>query len=104
MATARVFKSGNSQAVRLPKDFRFRSKEVEIVTGAVRKSFFERNRKAWSELLSLLPIFRSTLMRWNECMMNRRKSGKICNQVPRYLLDTNTFAFMSAAVGRSSSA
>jgi antitoxin VapB len=30
MATARVFKSGNSQAVRLPKDFRFRSKEVDI--------------------------------------------------------------------------
>ena len=30
MATARVFKSGNSQAVRLPKEFRLRSKEVEI--------------------------------------------------------------------------
>jgi antitoxin VapB len=30
MATARVFQSGNSQAVRLPKEFRFRSKEVEI--------------------------------------------------------------------------
>jgi antitoxin VapB len=30
MATARVFKSGNSQAVRLPKEFRFRGKEVEI--------------------------------------------------------------------------
>jgi antitoxin VapB len=30
MTTARVFKSGNSQAVRLPKDFRFRSKEVDI--------------------------------------------------------------------------
>jgi antitoxin VapB len=30
MATARVFRSGNSQAVRLPKEFRFRSKEVEI--------------------------------------------------------------------------
>jgi antitoxin VapB len=30
MATARVFKSGNSQAVRLPKEFQFRSKEVEI--------------------------------------------------------------------------
>ena len=30
MATARVFKSGNSQAVRLPKKFRFRNKEVEI--------------------------------------------------------------------------
>jgi antitoxin VapB len=30
MATARVFKSGNSQAVRLPKEFRFESKEVDI--------------------------------------------------------------------------
>lgn len=30
MATARVFKSGNSQAVRLPKAFRLRSDEVEI--------------------------------------------------------------------------
>jgi len=30
MGTARVFRSGNSQAVRLPKQFRFRSKEVEI--------------------------------------------------------------------------
>jgi antitoxin VapB len=30
MATARVFKSGNSQAVRLPKQFRFNGEEVEI--------------------------------------------------------------------------
>lgn len=30
MATARVFRSGNSQAVRLPKQFRVNSKEVEI--------------------------------------------------------------------------
>jgi antitoxin VapB len=30
MATARVFKSGNSQAVRLPKEFRFDSEEVDI--------------------------------------------------------------------------
>ncbi len=30
MATAKVFKSGNSQAVRLPKEFRVRTKEVEI--------------------------------------------------------------------------
>lgn len=30
MATAKIFQSGNSQAVRLPKEFRFRSKEVEI--------------------------------------------------------------------------
>jgi antitoxin VapB len=30
MGTARVFKSGNSQAVRLPKQFRLKSDEVEI--------------------------------------------------------------------------
>ena len=30
MHTAKIFQSGNSQAVRLPKDFRFDEKEVEI--------------------------------------------------------------------------
>ena len=30
MKTAKVFRSGNSQAVRLPKEFRFKRKEVEI--------------------------------------------------------------------------
>jgi antitoxin VapB len=30
MGTARVFRSGNSQAVRLPKEFRLNSAEVEI--------------------------------------------------------------------------
>jgi antitoxin VapB len=30
MATARVFCSGNSQAVRLPKEFRLKGKEVKI--------------------------------------------------------------------------
>lgn len=30
MPTARVFKSGNSQAVRLPKEFRVKAKELEI--------------------------------------------------------------------------
>lgn len=31
MSKARVFKSGNSQAVRLPKQFRFDVKQVEIL-------------------------------------------------------------------------
>lgn len=30
MASAKVFKSGNSQAVRLPKQFRVKSKELDI--------------------------------------------------------------------------
>ena len=31
MRRARIFYSGNSQAVRLPKEFRFRVREVEIL-------------------------------------------------------------------------
>ncbi len=31
MKTARIFKSGNSQAVRLPREFQFDGKEVEIL-------------------------------------------------------------------------
>jgi len=30
MRTAKIFKSGNSQILRLPKDFQFQSSEVEI--------------------------------------------------------------------------
>jgi antitoxin VapB len=30
MAVTKVFRSGNSQAVRIPKQFRFRSQQVEI--------------------------------------------------------------------------
>jgi len=30
MTIAKVFRSGNSQAVRLPKEFRFKAREVEI--------------------------------------------------------------------------
>jgi antitoxin VapB len=30
MSTAKVFRSGNSQAVRLPKEFRLKAAEVEI--------------------------------------------------------------------------
>jgi antitoxin VapB len=30
MATAKVFKSGNSQAVRIPREFQFSTDEVEI--------------------------------------------------------------------------
>lgn len=43
MATARVFKSGNSQAVRLPKQFRFRGQEVEIFRRGNEVVMRERN-------------------------------------------------------------
>jgi antitoxin VapB len=58
MASARVFKSGNSQAVRLPKEFRFHSKEVEIFRRGdevvLREKSKGMERAFW--LLANLPI------------------------------------------------
>jgi antitoxin VapB len=58
MATARVFKSGNSQAVRLPKEFRFRSKELEIFKRGEEVVLREKTKgmaRAF-ELIASLPI------------------------------------------------
>jgi antitoxin VapB len=54
MATTRVFRSGNSQAVRIPREFRFRSKEVEISRrgGEVVLREKQRNLAAAFELLA----------------------------------------------------
>jgi antitoxin VapB len=58
MATAKIFKSGNSQAVRLPKEFRFKSDEVEIFRRAgevvLREKSKGMERAFW--LLANLPI------------------------------------------------
>ena len=57
MATARLFKSGNSQAVRLPKQFRFQGDEVEIFRRGEEVVLREKSRgmlRAF-ELLASLP-------------------------------------------------
>ncbi len=41
MSTAKVFMTGRSQAVRLPKEFRFDGSEVEIF-GVVMKLFYAK--------------------------------------------------------------
>lgn len=53
-ATAKVFKSGNSQAVRLPKEFRFASKEVEIFRRG-NDVVLRETRLSLAELLHGLP-------------------------------------------------
>ncbi len=58
MTTARIFKSGNSQAVRLPKQFRFRGDEVEIFRRGEEVVLREKSQgmaRAY-ELLANLPI------------------------------------------------
>jgi antitoxin VapB len=69
MATAKVFKSGNSQAVRLPKAFRVKSKEVEISRRGDEIVLRERHgtlTRAF-ELLAALPA---------DAMPTRRKKDK----------------------------
>jgi antitoxin VapB len=53
-AIARVFQSGNSQAVRLPKQFRLRSKQVQVFRRGNDIVLRERRAKL-SELMSGLP-------------------------------------------------
>jgi antitoxin VapB len=58
MGTARVFRSGNSQAVRLPKQFRLKSKEVEIFRRGNEIVLREKNGNMVRafELLAGLPV------------------------------------------------
>jgi antitoxin VapB len=59
MATAKLFKTGRSQAVRLPKEFRFEGKEVRIrrAMGGVLLEPVEEERKPWSSLEELYEQF-----------------------------------------------
>jgi antitoxin VapB len=55
MSTARVFQSGNSQAVRLPKEFRFTAKDVEIFRRGDEVVLREKPRRLSAMLADLPP-------------------------------------------------
>lgn len=62
MKTAKVFKSGNSQAVRIPKDFHLDGTEVEIIRQG--GSLLLRPRKeSWAALVNSLAMFSDDFMR-----------------------------------------
>jgi antitoxin VapB len=81
MATARIFKSGNSQAVRLPKQFRFRGKEVEIFRRGKEVVLREKGRGLerafW--LLADMPIDVDAIEEARKELPNR---AKVCDDVP----------------------
>ena len=56
MSETTVFQSGNSQAVRLPKEFRFKSKTVEIFRRGDEVVLREKPRTMGDVLRSLPPI------------------------------------------------
>jgi antitoxin VapB len=53
MIKAKVFKSGNSQAVRLPKEFRFDVKEVEIFRRG-NEVILQKPKRRLSQALAIL--------------------------------------------------
>jgi antitoxin VapB len=62
MATAKVFRHGNSQAVRLPKEFRVSGDEVEVSrVGQV--LILRPKRIAYSDALAAVRRFKGTLRR-----------------------------------------
>lgn len=61
MDTAKVFKTGRSQAVRLPKKYRFRTKEVLINKVDDMVILFPR-KKGWSLLAKALDQFTEDFM------------------------------------------
>ena len=61
MPTAKVFQSGNSQAIRLPKEFRFHTDQVEIFRRGDEIVVREKPRTA-AEILAILGSFSEDFM------------------------------------------
>ena len=50
--TAKIFISGRSQAVRLPKDYRFNGTEVYIKKEKGKVILSEKSQKTWAEIIA----------------------------------------------------
>ena len=61
MKTAKIFKSGNSQAVRIPKEFKLEGNEVEIQKWG-EALLLRPKRKSWSALIESLGRFTDDFM------------------------------------------
>ena len=61
MKTAKVFKSGNSQAVRIPKEFHIDDEEVEIRRKG-RAIVLEPRKRSWTSLFESLGKFTDDFM------------------------------------------
>ena len=63
MKTAKVFKQGNSQAVRLPKEFRFQEDEVYIRKNGDNVLLIPKKTERWKHVKACLGKFKGTLER-----------------------------------------
>ncbi len=60
--TAKIFKSGNSQAVRIPKEFQFEGTEVEIQRRGD-TLILRPKRRSWARFLESLEQFSDDFMK-----------------------------------------
>ena len=72
MKTAKIFRHGNSQAVRLPKEFRFEEDEVVIKRHGSGVLLFPK-RYAFEDLLKALEGFEGSIERGNDSPPQSRK-------------------------------
>lgn len=75
MKTAKIFRSGNSQAVRIPKEFRMEGDVVEIE----RKGdslVLRPKRKSWAALVRSLDKFTDDFMKNGRHQPRTQKRGK----------------------------
>ena len=71
MKTAKVFKHGNSQAVRLPKEFRFEDDEV-IVKRSGGGVLLLPKKITYEQVMAIVGKFKGKLVRRQPRMQNRR--------------------------------
>ena len=62
MKTAKIFRSGNSQAVRIPKEFQMEADEVEIVKRGT-SLLLRPKTKSWTSLFESLEKFTDDFMK-----------------------------------------
>ena len=72
MTETTVFQSGNSQAVRLPKEFRFTAKTVEIFRRGDEVVLREKKRTFAEALATLPPISAASRAAFSEAMVQAR--------------------------------
>jgi antitoxin VapB len=74
--TARVFKSGNSQAVRIPKEFHIEATEVEIQKRGD-TLVMRAKRRSWARLLDSLGKFSSDFMEYGREQPGHQRRARV---------------------------
>jgi antitoxin VapB len=77
MDTAKLFQTGRSQAVRLPKAFRFEGEEVYIKRVGNGVLLIPKDRKPWQSMLESLDKFEGTIERNQPTKSDERDWGDL---------------------------